>query len=116
MRHRLQQLFYPSTPAAIAEHRPVEAPQRKPQPQTCPSLAYDRLEWTAREFRLAAAVLGAEAASLLSLVTRCSHHAALTNDEAVRIADGLARTAWHYATQALQAEEVAYGTFGGARR
>lgn len=79
-------------------------------------LAYDRWSWTPAEYRLAAAVLGTEVTHHLYVIRHCAHHPALILEETVRVAVDQARTALHYASVALELEEVAVATIGQVTR
>jgi hypothetical protein len=102
---------------ALQAHRPLLGPHQS-------SLAYDRLFWGPAEQRIAAAVLGHQAAHRMGMLIALraypergeSRYAQGIDWEVEHSAVELAREAAHYALCALEAEEAAAGSIDGSTR
>lgn len=102
--------------------RSVQQGHPASQPQRQVSLFYESLEWTPEQLRFASAVLGDQAAAILTTTLAFTgdemRRDALffINQEAFRIARRLAMDAWHYALRAEALDAIDAGSIGGVVR
>src|SRR3990167_2263430 len=109
---------------SVQPDRQLEAPHRDPKPRCLP-LMFDRLSWTPAQQRLTAAVLGDYARHLVlvvcALAKNCPERVGLPfaegmDHDMVCCAVDIAKDAWHYASLALDAEELAAQSINGVVR